>query len=474
LDLNFAKNKIGLVHALKKPSILFFVFSICFAFWFNDLLKNYSVAKQQNNFSWDGMGYYSYLPAIFYNNGSFDFKENGTVYLPLNADGKRYTKYPYGVALMELPFFGLAVLMTNHSSNSVNGFSTEFADYIRLGNILYVFLGLFFLRRFLLFYFDEIVTSLTLFCCLFGSMLYVYTFVQSEISHGYLFALFCVFIYFNHLWHIEQKTKYLIVLSFVLALISITRFTEIYIFVFFLFWNVKSFTDLKIKIQLFYTNKIQLLLYPLFFIVLWIPQLIYWKTFLGSYFTNPYVGEKFYWLDPQIINTLFSYRKGWLLYTPIAVLGLVGLFFIKKEIPVSKTLFMGLIVLLIYVFSCWWDWGYGGCFGNRAFCQLIAVLSIPIASIVEFICYKIVNAKIKNYISAGLFSFIFSCAFLNLGQAFQFQIHGVLHTYNMSRNIYWGLFRTYHYPQEFFKSYPANEHQRNYDAWRNGKEREDK
>lgn len=60
----------------------------------------------------DAEGYYLYLPALFINGGFEDLAVRSEVQFPLFEDtNKRFTKYTYGVALMELPFFLLAHLI---------------------------------------------------------------------------------------------------------------------------------------------------------------------------------------------------------------------------------------------------------------------------------------------------------------------------------------------------------------------------
>jgi hypothetical protein len=53
---------------------------------------------------------------------------------------------------------------------------------------------------------------------------------------------------------------------------------------------------------------------------------------------------KFYFLDPEIISGLFSYRKGWLIYTPVMAFGLVGMFFTRKS---ATPLFLPVLLFIV-------------------------------------------------------------------------------------------------------------------------------
>ncbi|MBK6776976.1 MAG: hypothetical protein IPG74_14450 [Flavobacteriales bacterium] len=56
------------------------------------------------------------------------------------------------------------------------------------------------------------------------------------------------------------------------------------------------------------------------------PLFIYWKVYAGSFFWDSYQnpGEGLDIFYPHIHNFLFSFRKGWLLYSPLIALALLG------------------------------------------------------------------------------------------------------------------------------------------------------
>src|SRR6218665_673329 len=420
----------------RKPTIVFLVFSACFAFWFNDFWRPYNAQQNHNNFVWDVFGYYSYLPATFCNNGSFEFADQASNHNPTGPLNTHLPKYTYGMALMYSPFFALGYKIAINQKSPLNGFSEPFATCIRWGSIFYIFLGLMFLRKLLFFYFSEIVVALTLLGCLFGSVLFTYTFIQSEMTHGYLFCLFSIFLYFTHKWHIEPKFKYTVPLAVSLGLIGLIRPTEIFILFFFIFWNVKSLADLKVKFSLLLKNYLHLALMLVVAILYWVPQFLFYKQHTGSYFYFSYTGEGFFWGDPQIMNILFSYRKGWVTYSPLVVLAFVGFFLAGKRFPVAGLTFFLVTALTVYVLSCWWDWGYGGCFGAREFCQHTAYLAIPMAAFINFSSDTLKRPVLKGFLSLITMAFVFSCICLNLGQSYLYQKVGFIHFDGMTKEIY--------------------------------------
>ena len=452
---------------LKKPSVILLLFTFFFSFWFVDFWRPWNPDKKENGFAWDAVHYYSYLPYKFCNNNSFDFPG----YSGYLADGPigKMPKTTYGVSILYAPFFAIGYKIAYNQKSPLDGFSEPFATCNYWGGVFYVMLGLIFLRNFLVNFFNEIVSTITLICVFFGSMLFYYTYCVNEISHSYLFFLFTAFLSLTYKWHQKQKIIYTVLIGLVIGLISLIRPTEIFIFLFFIFWNVKSTGDIKAKFNFFISNYFHFVIIAIVGILIWLPQFIFWKNQTGTYFYFSYPGERFFWNDPQIINILFSYRKGWVTYTPVILTAFIGFFFIKKNFPLSKWLFIFITCLIVYVLSCWWDWFFGGCFGARGFCQQIAYLSIPIAFFVDFVFFSDKKYILKPLVILATTVFIILCLCLNIGQTYQYNQH-FIHFNAMNEKVYWKNFREFKKIDEGF--YWGNLTSPDYDKLRSGEDRD--
>jgi hypothetical protein len=459
----------------QKPSLLVILFTVCLAFWQIDLWRSYNSSKGESNFVWDVFGYYSYLPAMFLNDGQFQWSGDRQVFVEISPIGVHCSKYTYGMSILYAPFFAIGYLVAVSRGEIPDGFSEPFATSVRWGCIIYVIVGLIHLRNFLRFYFSEKITALTLFAVMFGTMLFLYTFMQSELTHAYLFALFSAFLYYTKKWHDAPRWPWLAGVALTGGLSVLIRPIEIYIFFFFLFWNVRSWKDFRDKARYLAGRWPQMFVMALIIVALWIPQFIYWKKYAGSYFYFSYGRERFFWLDPQIMNILFSYRKGWITYTPLVVLAFTGFFFVKKDFPIPRWPFIFVTALTIYVFSCWWAWDYGGGFGNRAFCQQIAYLSVPMAFFFRYMFADKRTFMLKGWCALLSAVFLFSCVWLNIGQSLQFhQALHKIHPYAMNKKVYWDVMRKYQFTEDYEYqfwgdiSYP--EHQK----WLEGVNRDDR
>ncbi len=441
---------------LQKPSIIFIIFCICFSAISMDIWRMWHLHEKDNNqFKWDTAGYYSYLPAIFCNNGSFVFY-NATDQMMVDAPlGGKISKGTYGMALMYSPFFAIAYKISMNTNASRDGWGGHFSTVLHWGSIFYGLLGLLFLRNFLVKFYSEKVTTLTLAVLFLGTNLFYYVMGDSEMTHGYLFMLMSAFLLATHKWYEKVTYGRSILLGALMGIITLIRPSEILIGLLFAFWMVNSFALAKERLFLFLKNYKHILLMVIVAFLIWLPQLLYWNYRCGHYFYFSYPGERFFWTDPQITNILFSYRKGWFIYTPLMLLAFIGFFFMKGELKPLRNWLLGIVLLNIYILSCWWDWWFGGSFGARGFIQHYSYLSIPIASLFAFVMEDMRTISIKPLIQSTLLGITFFGISLNLVQSYQY-VNFQLHFNSMTKKAYWLTFCKFHFSdKEKFEYYNA-------------------
>lgn len=389
-------------------------------------------------------------------------------------NGEFMPKYTYGVAALQMPFFLLAHLVSKLQGDVGTGFIGYYATFQEYGAIFYVLLGLFLLRKVLLNYYREFTVTIVMFLALFGSLLFMYTFVQAEMAHSYLFFLFCVFIYFSWRYHATKAVIFIVPTALAWALMVLIRPTEGILLLFFILWEVRTIADFKKRILSFVENYKVPLTFLAALVLVWMPQLFFWKHTTGAIFYDSYPDERFFWLDPQITNVLFSYRKGLFVYTPALLLAVLGMFVIKKKSPFSPWLYGAVFFGLTYIYSCWWSWDFGGCFGARSFTHHLVYLMFPMAALLDRITSTDKVFVLQRLSTLLLVVFIFSAVTLNLGQSYQYQIQRKIHPSNMSSALYWMTFRKYQYSDHFnnylFWKYLRDDKA---DDWRKGVNRKD-
>ncbi len=426
---------------------------------------------QQTNFVWDVANYYSYLPAKFCNNDSFEFNNNAMGFLPYSPLGKRIPKVTYGMSILYAPYFALGYKIAFNQNDAKDGFSEGFATALHWGSIFYVMFGLFFLRNFLINFFNELVVTITLAVCFLGTNLFYYTMGMSEMTHGYLFFLISAFLLSMYNWHKKPGWGNTILVGFLLGMISLIRPTEALVGLVFIFWTDAERFNFKMQLNKFMQYKFHLLTMLAIIILIWIPQLLFWKERTGSYFFFSYGDEKFFWSDPQLINVLFSYRKGWITYTPLIILAFIGFFFMKGEVKKLRPVVLFLLITNVYMLSCWWDWFFGGGYGARGFTQHIAYLSVPIASCCNYFTNAGNFKKALQFVRVIFFAIVFSGISLSLGQTYQY-VKTYVHFNSMTKETYWLIWGHYVLDDEHQMRFWKSLKEPDYEKLRSGENRD--
>jgi hypothetical protein len=196
-------------------------------------------------------------------------------------------------------------------------------------------------------------------------------------------------------------------------------------------WQVRTFGDLKNKIRLLFTiHRPYLLLLAVGFILLPLAQMIYWKLYAGRFlyysYRNP--GEGFEFLHPHAFNFLFSFRKGWFVYTPVMLPAVLCLFFIRQPPQPYRLAFIFFTCINIYVLSCWSNWWYATSFGQRAVIQSYPVYIFGLGLLLD---------RLRTHLTWRALTIVVSALFcmLNLFQIWQVD-QGILPLDRMTKDYY--------------------------------------
>ncbi|MBT3385476.1 MAG: hypothetical protein HN778_19160 [Prolixibacteraceae bacterium] len=385
----------------------------------------------------DVINYYAYLPAtfIFHDIGitKVETIEKGKFWTKRLSNGNNIIKMSMGMSFVYAPFFFAGHGAAKILGYEAYGYSEPYKFALIIGAIIYLILGLIFLRKILLKYFSDKITTLTILAIAIGTNLAYYSSVEGTMTHIYNFAFFNIFIWHTILWHEKPTFKRLFGLGALAGLITLIRPSNIVILLFFFIYNVYSFRLIKEKITFVYKKFHWFLGMLLAFLLVWIPQFAYNLYFTGDLLFYSYTGEKFFFNNPQILDGLFSYRKGWLLYTPmmiISIFGMIVLFFKKKEFSWATLIFM---IISVYIIFSWWCWWYGGSFGQRPFVDFYGMLAIPFALLLTEL------ARIKKWVYHIAVALVFVLIVLNNFQM-QKYLKGSLHFADTTKEAYWHSF----------------------------------
>lgn len=399
--------------------------------------------KSSNVIKWDVIGYYGYLPALaiekditlkFINDGNENIY-NGNYYVSIkNKHGDRVMKYTMGIAVLYAPFFFMAHSLAPTFNYVPDGYTNIYHFFIEFSGLFYLLFGLLYLRKTLLLFYSEKITALSILFIFFGTNLLYYACIESPMSHAYTFSVFSVFLYFGIQFLKNPSLKNTLIIGLTFGLLVLIRPVNILLVLPILLIGVSTISDFKNRLLFFIKNYKSTLGFGLISILVFFPQMLYWKYVSGHWLYFSYGKEKFYFNHPHIIDVLFSFRKGWIIYTPIILVALAGIWVLKKQ--KSNSFFIAILVSLpiyFYVVSSWWCWWYGGSFSQRAFIDIYPLLTIPLGA---YLLKTDSLSRTKKYI---FYSIPVGFLLLNIFQTNQYK-HNFIHYDSMTYKAYKNVF----------------------------------
>lgn len=445
------------------PNICIAIVCICsILIIFN--LKNWE--KRERVIEWDIHGYYGYLPAKFIyddiklEKSDYQFDSDYSLFWPIGVGGgKNAIHKTMGLSILYSPFFFAGHYVSKWLDFPLNGFSEPYKLFLLLSAVFYLFLGLELVRKTLLHLkFTEFHSGLTILILGLGTNMMAYSSQSAPMMHIYNFFLIAVFVYGTLKWFEHPEIKHSVLIGLSAGLISMIYFPNLIIAAFFLAAGYSKAGSLNEFLNFFKKHSLKFILILAAVLMVWIPQFLYWKIVTGKIIFNlPHEGS-YFWGQPKFIDGLISWRKGWLVYTPVMIFALAGIFLLRGELKFLRIPIAIFLFLNLYIIFSWWNWWYGGSYGQRALVDSYALLSIPLAAFVRYISSK--QPILKISFSVLILFFIW----LNLFQTIQYE-KSVLHHDSMTQKLYFKQFGKLKKVEDFndYLVYP------NYEEAKNGK-----
>lgn len=429
----------------------------------------------KHQLSWDAFGYYLYLPALFiYDDPDLSeswvddtyekYYVSDTQYqLNTQPDGSRVIKYPAGLAILYTPGFIAGHLYAlSNEKHAADGFSPPYAIAVTLWCLLLISAGVFLFFEFLRRLSNSHAAFITTLALLAGTNFLATAYLTPVMPHGLLFLLYVLLLFFTAKAVDANSFRHAAMAAFVFGLIALSRASEIVALVIPLTYGLASGKGLLSRDGMLRKQGAlrRWLVLAAIILVMGGIQLVYWKLTAGELIYNSYdnPGEGLDLWSPHLRESLFSFRKGWWLYTPMALLAFVGIFhpaLSRRGWRIPLLLFMTLTIWLV---SSWTTWWFADSFGQRAYVQSYAVLFMGLAVLIESAQR---GQRLLQWAGGSVLVLFIA---LNLFQTWQFT-EGVLPTDRITQAYYNEVFLRTSKPEEAGRLLSVNRQQNGAGAW---------
>lgn len=440
---------------MKSPSRLAWLFSsvviALVTLWY---LPRWKEKATNSVLGWDVSGYYLYLPAVFIHHDVKELRfreEMMRKYAPTPdfyqafrhpESGNFVMKYPAGMALQYLPFFLAAHAIAGPAGYPADGFSAPYQMAILLASLAVAVLSLWLVRRALLPRFGEWPTALTLLILVLGSNYLDYSSLGGAMTHSWLFLWYAVLLLLTPAFYRRPTLGRAIAIGAVLGLMVLTRPTEILAALIPILWGLRpAWASLRERLGFWQQHLGHLAAAVLAAAALISIQPLYWHYVSGDWVVYSYQDQGFSWLRPHLWEGIFSFKSGWLLYSPLLFTALVGFVFLRRQQPEAFWAMLIFLVLFIYVTFAWDVWTYGGSLGQRAMVQSYAVQAWPMAAALRWLL-----AQKRLAVAYGVLA-VLGC-YYNLWLTHQAHRGGLLIVGEMTRTYWLRILGRYDVPLE--------------------------
>ncbi len=337
-------------------------------------------------------------------------------------------KYFSGVTLLQAPFFSMAHGISKFYNVPADGYSYIYQYAVLFASLFYLWLALCFMRKlFLLYNINEYIITTCMIALVFATNLYRYIIDEPSMSHVYSLCIITLFCYYTKLFFAINKRSAFYTSCLLLGLIILIRPINGIIILSVPFLS-GSYSNFKSSISVLLKHSSWLIIGALLCANIALIQCYLWMIQTGVFVVWSYgPNEGFDFLHPQLINVLFSFRKGLFVWTPILLFSLPGIIVLFKKNKFEALTLLGFLFAVVYALSSWREWYYGMSFGFRPMIDFYIFLFLLIA---------IFASSIKNnWIRIAGLTMIAALIQINTVQTYQYRKY-ILHWKDMTFEKY--------------------------------------
>lgn len=347
----------------------------------------------------DGIYYWTYTRSVvidhdlnFRNEGAHSYDPETNNNRIIESPGTEKTNlaknkyYPLGPSVLWVPFFALThsiiTILNNLGFYLINnGYSDTYQIILGAGNITFVVIGIMLLNRLLQKFYSQFVAGASSLLILFGTNLLYYGSLDVLNSHPASFLLCSIFTYIFVLYREKMSTHQWFGLGILLGIMTLVRLQDSLFLLMPLSFFIHKLVTSKTKVKP---------LAPFLALILggflgFLPQLLISKMVYGTFFLIPYTlgGGQFPSGENKILQLFIDPQKGLLFYSPLFIVGIVGLSLLKDKAAILRIPLFSVIVAVFILIGSWSGWSQGEAFGMRMFISLLPLIAFGVAETIK-------------------------------------------------------------------------------------------
>lgn len=347
----------------------------------------------------DGIFYYTPLHSIVVDH-DLDFENEYRVlgaepgYFQRTVTGRLPNNYSVGPALLWAPFFLVAHTLGIAGIFRPTGFGYPYFTFVTTGTVLVGFAGVVALFRLVREYFPPPVAFTAVLLTWLATFHVWYMTFEPSMSHAQAMASVSIYLLATHRG-VKGYSGFAL-MGGLGGLVALVR------------WQNVVFLPVTLVVTWLRYGRPrprELACGAVAFLIVFSPQLLYWKLLYGSFLLVPQGGGYIDWTSPEIEGLVFSSRHGLLSWAPVLYLALAGIpGFVRRE-PV---LGWGLVLsgaAVVWVNGSVYDWWAGASFGSRRFDGALPAFTLGLAVFLQWLAPKIA-ARPLFALGVGLLPFV--------------------------------------------------------------------
>jgi len=332
-------------------------------------------------FRGDSASYFAYVrSAVFDHDLDFanEWEHWGYPEPERTATGLRRNVQSIGPAVLWTPFYLLAHAYVRlglaAAPYPADGYSAPYRRAAALGTLAAVMLGAALLYRVTAARFGPRIALLAVGGAVVASPIAYYAFVVPTMAHGPAFAAAAAMLWAWDRAERSPSARTWAALGASVGLVALMRWQGIVC-------AVLAASLLVVQVRRRTAQAWWALLAAAAAGLVFLPQLVAWKLLYGTLVTLPQGRGFMDWSSPHLWDTLFSADHGLFTWTPVLLLGLIGLLLMLRDAPVFAA-----GALLVFAGTAWVngavrDWAAGDAFGARRYDVVVPLLAVGMAAL---------------------------------------------------------------------------------------------